>query len=317
MTKVSVCMITHNHEKFIKQAIESVLMQKTDFDYELVIGEDFSTDKTRKIVLKCQKKYPNKIKLILNKKNLGIIPNFIQTLKKCKYKYIALLDGDDYWTSPNKLQKQVNFLENNTDFVICFHNARTLDQETGDCSKLFFYGIQKKVWGLDDLLRNNFIPTLTCVFKNHLFDKFPEWYYHAFPNDWPLHIINAQYGKIGYIDKIMATYRNHGKGAVTGSNPINNYKRYIKTFESIKSYISPKYKPIVNETISKFYFELSCLYFKEKDLTKARDTVIKGIREKPINSAISKRRLLALVGKIFLNKTSLFFNSFKSSTNVD
>lgn len=301
MTKVSVCMITHNHEKFIKQAIESVLMQKTDFDYELVIGEDFSTDKTRKIVLKCQKKYPNKIKLILNKKNLGIIPNFIQTLKKCKYKYIALLDGDDYWTSPNKLQKQVNFLENNTDFVICFHNARTLDQETGDCSKLFFYGIQKKVWGLDDLLRNNFIPTLTCVFKNHLFDKFPEWYYHAFPNDWPLHIINAQYGKIGYIDKIMATYRNHGKGAVTGSNPINNYKRYIKTFESIKSYISPKYKPIVNETISKFYFELSIFYNKEKRFNQAKMTIIKCIKNSPFNSRIPKYYLLKFITQLSIN----------------
>lgn len=262
--KVSVCMITYDHEKYIAQAIESVLMQKTNFSLDLVIGEDNSIDNTRKIVKKYQKKYPNKIKLILNKKSLGMVPNFIQTLKACKGEYVALLEGDDYWTSPNKLQKQVDFLENNTGFVICFHNARTLNQETGDRSRLFFYGRQKKVWRLDDLLRINFIPTLTCVFKNNLFNKFPEWYYHAFPGDWPLHIINAQYGKIGYIDEAMATYRNHGKGATTGSNPIDNYKRYIKTFENIKSYISPKYKPIVSETISKFYFELSRLYYKEK-----------------------------------------------------
>lgn len=300
--KVSVCMVTYNHEKFIKQSLESVLMQKTNFSFELVIGEDCSTDKTKEIVIKYQKKYPNKITVLMNKKNLGAGLNFIQTLKVCKGEYIALLEGDDYWTDPNKLQRQVDFLENNTDFVICFHNARTLNQKTGDSSKLFFYGKQKKVWELDDLLRNNFIPTLTCVFKNHLFNKFPDWYYHAFPGDWPLHIINAQYGKIGYIDEVMATYRNHGKGVATGSNPINNYKRYIKTFENIKSYISPKYKPIISETISKFYFELACLYFSERDLTKASDTAVNCIRKKPFNRAIPKIRLLTLFGKLFFNK---------------
>ena len=300
--KVSVCMITYNHEKYIAQAIESVLIQKTDFDYELVIGEDFSTDKTREIVIKYQKKYPNKIKLILNKENLGMMPNFIQTLKACKGEYIALLEGDDYWTDPHKLQKQVDFLENNIDFVICFHNARTLNQKTGDYSKLFFYGKQKKVWELDDLLRNNFIPTLTCVFKNHLFDKFPRWYYHAFPGDWPLHIINARYGKIGYIDKIMATYRHHDKGVVTGSNPIHNYQRYIKTFIAIKSYVSPILKPIADETIARFYFELSWLYYKENNINKAYNSFIKCLKLKPFNHTISKKRLLILVGKLFFNK---------------
>src|SRR5687768_16687744 len=109
--KVSVAMITYNHEAFVAQAIESVLMQKTDFDFELVIGEDCSTDKTREIVNGYKSKYGERIRVLLPAKNLGINRNLKQTLLACQGRYIALLEGDDYWTSSLKLQKQVNFLD--------------------------------------------------------------------------------------------------------------------------------------------------------------------------------------------------------------
>lgn len=113
---VSVWMITYNHEKFIAQAIDSVIMQKTNFDYEIVIGEDCSTDRTREIVLEYKAKHPDKFKLLLQEKNVGMMQNFIVTLKTCNGKYIALLEGDDYWTDPLKLQKQVDFLQANLVF---------------------------------------------------------------------------------------------------------------------------------------------------------------------------------------------------------
>jgi glycosyltransferase involved in cell wall biosynthesis len=109
--KVSVCMMTYNHERFIAQAIESVLEQKTSFDLELVIGEDCSTDGTRKIVAEYARKYPEKIKAMFRETNLGMTANGIQTLRECRGRYIALLEGDDYWTDPLKLQKQVDFLD--------------------------------------------------------------------------------------------------------------------------------------------------------------------------------------------------------------
>lgn len=107
--KVSVLMITYNHEKFIAQAIDSILMQQVNFDYEIVIGEDCSTDGTRAIVIQYQKEYPDKIRLLLPEENLGMHKNFVQTFRACQGEYIALLEGDDYWTSPRKLQKQVDF----------------------------------------------------------------------------------------------------------------------------------------------------------------------------------------------------------------
>ncbi|QYS90774.1 glycosyltransferase [Flavobacterium covae] len=123
MIKVSVCMITYNHEKYIKQAIESILMQKTNFDFELIISNDNSNDTTHKIILDLLEEHidSKKIKYLHNKKNLGMMPNFIQAIQNCKGEYIALCEGDDYWTDPEKLQKQVDFLDTNKNFAICFH----------------------------------------------------------------------------------------------------------------------------------------------------------------------------------------------------
>lgn len=127
---VSVCMITYNHEPFIAQAIEGVVMQKTSFPVELVIGEDCSTDHTRDVILKYKERYSSKIRLLLRDVNIGIRQNFVGTLQSCCGKYIALCEGDDYWTDPYKLQKQVDFLETHLDYSLCCHRYRIYNQNT-------------------------------------------------------------------------------------------------------------------------------------------------------------------------------------------
>ena len=121
--KVSVHMITYNHERFIAQAIEGVLMQQTDFAVELVIGEDCSTDGTRAIVRRYGERYPERIRLLLQERNLGARANALATLNACRGQYIALCEGDDYWTDPTKLQKQVDFLESHPECSLCFHRV--------------------------------------------------------------------------------------------------------------------------------------------------------------------------------------------------
>ena len=118
--KVSVCMITYGHEKFIEEAINGVLMQECDFVVELIIANDCSPDKTDAVIqnILCNHPRASWIKYIKHDKNLGMMPNFIFAMQECKGKYIALCEGDDYWTDPSKLQKQVDFLEANSDYVI-------------------------------------------------------------------------------------------------------------------------------------------------------------------------------------------------------
>jgi len=112
-------MITYNQEKFVAQAIKSVMMQKTNFDFELIIGDDKSTDATTNIINDFVKRYPKKIKLLPSENNIGPIKNFLKTLQSCRGQYIAILEGDDYWLSKNKIQNQVDFLDLRPDFMIC------------------------------------------------------------------------------------------------------------------------------------------------------------------------------------------------------
>src|SRR5215469_14385844 len=121
--QVSICVFTFNYEKYLAQALDSILAQETSFDFEIVIGDDFSTDNTRGIATDYSRRYPGKFVLSLNEKNMGGTRNWLRAMSKCRCKYIALLDGDDYFTDTAKLQKQYDALENNPDHVLCFHGV--------------------------------------------------------------------------------------------------------------------------------------------------------------------------------------------------
>ncbi len=229
---LSILCITYNHERYIAQAIESMLMQKTNFDVEIVIGEDCSTDKTREICIDYHARNPEKIKLLLNEKNLGAIPNFIQTLNACQGKYVALLEGDDYWIAPHKLQKQVDFLESNPDYVICHHRYYTYNKEHNRNS---LSAIMKDTISIEDLARDYKVRTLTCVFSNIL-KEMPAWLLRSPVGDYPLFMILAQYGKIKFLNEPMAVYNIHPGGECNKKNPIEQMKTDISIKELMYQY---------------------------------------------------------------------------------
>ncbi|MEE2771243.1 MAG: glycosyltransferase, partial [Bacteroidota bacterium] len=204
---VSVFMLAYNQEKYIAQAIDGVLMQRTDFPVELVIGEDHSTDVTRGICKSYAAKHPVKIKLLLNENNLGLGKNYVRTYSECTGKYIAICDGDDYWIDPLKLQKQVDFLESQPDFEIVF---------TNNCN-IYPSGINnvRDLSGLpgegcfEDLIFQNYIASVTAMFRNRpLSESMKSWMRELPYGDWPTYLwILKDGGKIGRIDEVTAVYR--------------------------------------------------------------------------------------------------------------
>ncbi|MBX6362195.1 MAG: glycosyltransferase, partial [Acidobacterium ailaaui] len=208
---VSVLMITYNHERYIAQAIDSVLMQKTNFDYEIVIGEDCSTDRTREIVIEYKAKYPDKINLLLREKNVGMIPNFIDTLKACTGKYIALLEGDDYWTDPYKLQRQVDFLEANLAYSSCAHQSFVIYQFPGKLTHYFGNINSDMDLSINDVLGSRPFHTASLVFRNSILknSSFPQ---NITSGDRALYLLCASYGKIRYLSDPMCAYRKHDLG---------------------------------------------------------------------------------------------------------
>lgn len=266
MIEISVCIITYNHEKFIAQTLEGILMQKGDFELEIIIGEDCSTDATADIIRNYEQRFPDIIKPIYNKKNLGPSKNAYQTLMRCEGKYIAVCEGDDYWTDAYKLQKQVDFLDKNPDFSICFHLVENLIEETQVIQKPE-NRLTKDVFELEDVLRVGFVTTCAMVFRNHLFKQLPEWYFKMQYGDWALSLILAQYGKIKLIKEYMAVYRIHSKGIWSGQLYDRRLLIGLDSYlELVKYFLSKNEMEIIEEVINMNFKKLKTFYFHHSRL---------------------------------------------------
>jgi glycosyltransferase involved in cell wall biosynthesis len=247
---ISVCIPAYNHVSYIRQCLEGVLMQKTNFQFEILLGEDGSSDGTKEVCIDYKKKYPDKIKLFLNnRKNIIIIDgrptgrwNFINLLKNAEGKYIALLDGDDYWTDPFKLQKQVDFLEQNKDFALCFHAVKIIDETNTSNIETPLYLNRPEITTIEDLCQGNYIYTASSVFKNGLIKEFPTWYYKCSIGDWPLYLMIAEHGKIKFINEEMAVYRKHGGGIWSQRGTVEVFDKYLKTVYLCSKHFDKKYK---------------------------------------------------------------------------
>ena len=229
-------MVTYNHEKYIIEAIEGVIDQQTDFPYQLIIGEDFSTDNTRQICIEYQKRNPSKIKLLLHDKNLGGSGkyNALAVLAECTGKYIAMCDGDDYWIDPFKLQKQVDFLEANPDYAICFHRVYELEEGKKPELSRLNTSLKEETYTVEDLAKGNFIHTPSVIFRNGLI-SLPAWFKDAATGDYVLYMLNAAHGKIKYFPEAMAVYRS-GIGFWSTDNIQNRLRKGMNLFEHLVEY---------------------------------------------------------------------------------
>lgn len=258
---LSICLITYNHASFIEQAVEGVLIQKTSFLWELIIADDCSTDGTKEIVLNYRNKYPDIIKLILQERNVGPEKNWFELIHTPESKYIAYFDGDDYWTDPLKLQKQVDFLENNNDVALCFHNSIIENSNTG--SKELFHKKKMKAFYLgNDLLKYWLIPTASMVMRNVIPEKFPSFFTNATHGDLALFLFVSQYGKIGYIPDIMSVYRKNPAGVTNNFKGINHNLVHIEQCKLMKDYFRPNYQFQLSKRISKYYLSTARLSAK-------------------------------------------------------
>ncbi len=267
--KASVSLITYNHAPYISQAIESVLAQQTNFDFELLIGEDDSNDGTRAIVTDYRSRYPERVRLLLNTRRDVVYVrgrptgqgNFANNLRNTRGQFVALLDGDDYWTSPQKLQKQVDFLEANPDCALCFHNVRVVEQNSSSESALFHTEPMRPRYGIEDLLNGNFMQTCSVVFRAGLFSDFPPWFFKCRMADWPLHVLNAQHGWIGYLDEVMGVYRRHAGGLWSGQSRLQILADSLQAAKQIRTCLTPaqkKHLDAVTEAWLREMIDLHC-----------------------------------------------------------
>ena len=205
--KVSVCMIAYQHEAYIRQAIESVLSQEVDFPIELVIGDDCSPDGTAAICEEIARRDP-RVRLLPRERNLGVMPNFTRTLQACKGEYIAVCEGDDYWTDPLKLRKQVRFLDEHSDHAGAAHQSMVL---IDDRAERLFRAAVPSTLTTKDFIGGRMFHTAAIMFRRpavHLFSGSPP----VLSCDRLLNLCISFLGKVHYSPECMCVYRRHGAG---------------------------------------------------------------------------------------------------------
>lgn len=257
---VSISCITYNHEKYIADALESFLMQKTDFNFEILIHDDASTDNTPEIIRRYVDKFPNIIKPIYQKENqfskgkkIGPTYNFTRALGK----YIAMCEGDDFWVDPYKLQIQVDYMEKNSECSLCFHNAEIQKASKKKSNHLMLdYSINSGKYSVGELSLLGFIPTASLIFPKYIFDEFPEWFAGSIVGDLPIILIAASKGYAYYFDDIMSVYRTDVDGSATSK--IYKSKNKKEKLINLHNGVIEILKNVDIYTNGKFNNELQC-----------------------------------------------------------
>lgn len=273
---VSVCLITYNHVDYIKEAIEGVINQKTDFYFELIIADDFSTDGTREILIEYKHKYPDLIKLILQEKNLGAASNWEKLITYPNTKYIAYFEGDDYWCDNYKLQTQIDFLEQNVDFSMCFHKTKVINENKNN-ELTYFPSKVKNIYTGEDLLRQWLMATSSVVFRNKLPKSLPNFMTKYTHGDLALYLYISQFGFIGYFDRVMSVYRVNITSITSNYKGIEHIEKHIAQCVEMLEFFKPRFQRGIRKRLANYSLNAAMLFAKNKNNSKSilylKDTI--------------------------------------------
>jgi glycosyltransferase involved in cell wall biosynthesis len=292
--KLTVLLVTYNHAPYIETAIESVLMQETDFDFEVIVTEDCSTDGTREIVQRLAQAHPERIRVLLSERNLNNNSVVRRGLEAARGEYVAMLDGDDYWTSPHKLQKQVDFLHDHPECSACFHSVEVVyEVETGACNPHGGGPAQRKpdpkprpMSTLADIVRTNFIPTCSIVFRADCCRNLPDWYDGLAAGDWPLSVLCAERGPIAYLDEPMGVYRVHSGGywsaTLSSFRSLEDVEALADVFATFDRHLSFRFTRDIRHGLAAWYEEAAVRFYKTRRYAWAREYARRTLQQSPV-----------------------------------
>ena len=254
--KVTVLMTAYNHEKFIAQAIESVLAQHVNFPIELIIGEDCSKDSTREIVESYQRQYPHLIKAFLNTHNMGLFQNFFQLYEASLGEYVAIIEGDDFWTDLYKLRKQVRFLDENPRYSFCFTNGSIVDENNAVIKTDRVPPDKRKDLTQREIISGYCPPCNTFLLRKHLVKSFPDPMKNCINGDFIFSILLTDHGDAGYLDFRTANYRKHAGGIWSQRSDEYRDINYLKTCQALLTRYRDKYEDLLLGMINGAYDRL-------------------------------------------------------------
>jgi glycosyltransferase involved in cell wall biosynthesis len=322
---VSVRTITYQHAPFIRQCLDSILMQETDFPWEFIIGEDGSTDGTREICIEYAERHPDRIRLFLRDRSLSRFKegdrekgfNGLWTRRSARGKYIAVCEGDDYWTDPKKLQKQVEYLEANTDVSMCYHNNLLVWEDGRSEPRLMLPPNVKPFVTISEISFDVMPHTATVLYRNNLLPTIPPaWLFRTPIGDWSLYVMLAQHGKLGYIPDTMSVYRHHAGGVWTSRSLDSAREGIVETLCLLKRELRLDVDQL-NQYIIRHRVELQRTYSRRNEFGPAARhagplLLASFSRSEKTLAGISRRRLLSIWLRGYAPRVWRVLSGFKS-----
>lgn len=293
--KVSVAFITYNHEPFVAQALESALMQE-GVEFEIVVGEDRSTDRTREIVAGYAERNSERIRLLPAEKNLGMHRNTERTLQACTGEFVALLEGDDYWTAPDKLRKQVELLDRCPGYALCFHNVIVVYEDSRP-SHPFRGDDSKTVFTAEELAAENFISTCSAMLRNRPRIPYPGWLLRMPMLDWPLFLLCAERGAIAYLTDRMGAYRVHAGGIWASLDRVDVLEKSLLASRMIRENMGGRYGKAMDRSVSRWHYEIARILSDGKSPARAVRHAVKSFAACPFHPDLPKGALREILRK--------------------
>ncbi len=290
--KVSINCITYNHEPYIRDCLDGLLMQKTNFKYEILVHDDASTDKTSDIIREYEQKYPDIIKPIYQTENQyskGVKISFTYQYPRAQGKYIAFCEGDDYWTDPNKLQMQYDFMEEHEECSMACHNS--VRYQFSNNKELIENAFEKEGYiPIEQFLYvtiGKFVATASIFFRKSILDNYPQFLKDCPIGDLPLRIYSAHVGKVYYSEKVMSVYRCGIPGSWTNRGNNKEYINYfnlkmIDCFEKFDEFTNYQYTDTIKKAVWRYNYSRCIISYD-----------FKGIYNHPYTKIVnSKKRIM-------------------------
>jgi glycosyltransferase involved in cell wall biosynthesis len=275
---VSVAITSYNSARWLPRALESVLDQRTDFPIEIVIGDDCSQDETVQVARSYQEKRPGLVRVLERGVNVGTQRNYYGTFEECRGKYIAWLDADDYWTDPDKLAKQIKELEADPTISACCHFVRWVTPEGQIKNEKWPY-LPSGRYGIEEILRADFIGTASVIFRNGIQRNLPAWYFDIAPiTDWPIWVLSALAGDILLLDEVMANYVHTPGSAFNSRGTMFLWNMEIRFYDYVETILPSRWRRFVRKEKGKRYECIAYWVRKEGNFAESRQAAVKAFR---------------------------------------
>jgi len=292
---VSVCVTAYNSEKWLARALDSVLMQRTSFPIEIVVGDDCSRDGTAAIAIAYRERDPELIRVLEHSENVGMQRNYYETFEQCRGRYIAWLDADDYWTAPEKLEIQAQTMEADATVSACGHFARAVTND-GKVMEASYPHLPPGRYGAAEIIRHNFLLSPTIMFRNGIHRELGQWFFDL-PGlvDWPVLVLAGLSGDIVLLDRLMADYTFTQGSAYSSKGPSFGDSVDLQFCEVMEKFLPQKWQRAVRAGKGKIYESVAYHSREQGDFSRARVAALKAFRTPDLmdNCASKTKALLA------------------------